>query len=232
MSSESAETWLVSVGAGRWQMAGIRSAQQAGIRVLALDGASHAPGLATADRSIVIDISKPDAVIDAIAASRVQIAGAISFAAEVGMRTVGALRERFSLPGPGREVCERLTDKTEQRRAWQEARLTNPRFWRPVLNLEQGIDAISDAAGPVIVKPADSAGSRGITRLDGDAGQQDQKAALERALSRSQSSRAIVESILPGREYTVETFADGEITHVLAITVKRKVRKVRRGPKL
>ncbi len=43
------------------------------------------------------------------------------------------------------------------------------------------------------------------------------------ALSGSQSQRAIVESVLPGREYTVETFADGETTHVLAVTVKRKV---------
>ena len=223
MNSGIAAPWLASVGAGRWQLSGIRAARDNGISVLAMDGDPDAPGLAVADSAMVVDIRDPKVVVDAVVASEIQIAGAISFAAEVGMRAVGALRDRFSLPGPRFKVMEQLTDKAKQRHAWEMADLENPRFWRIIEDLQQGYAAISDADEPVIIKPVDSAGSRGVTRLDGDAHKNEQRAALERALSGSQSQRAIVESVLPGREYTVETFADGETTHVLAVTVKKKV---------
>ena len=223
MTTSDEQIWLASVGAGRWQIAGILSAQHAGIKVLALDGDAAAPGLSVADQSMVGDIRNPQAVVDAVANNGLQLAGAISFAAEVGMRAVGALRDRFALPGPGLDVLGTLCDKAAQRKLWQEAGLANPRFWHAVDNSKQGHAAIADAGEPVIVKPIDSAGSRGITRLAADAGEPEQAAALERAFAASPSGRVIVESILPGREYTVETFADGKTTHVLAVTVKRKV---------
>lgn len=215
--------WLASVGAGRWQMSGILAAQRAGMRVLAMDGDANAPGLATADHGVVVDIRDPQSVIDAVAESNITLAGAISFAAEVGVRAVGALRVHFSLPGPGLQVLHQLTDKAAQRRTWEEAGLRNPVFWRIVESVDAGLTAIADAEAPVIVKPVDSAGSRGVTRLETHTSRNHRSQALAHAISGSRSQRAIVESVLPGKEYTVETFADGDSTYVLAITVKEKV---------
>lgn len=217
------ETWLVSVAAGRWQLAGISSAQRAGLRVLALDGDPDAPGLKIADRAMVVDIRNADTVLAAVRETRLAIAGAASFAAEAGIRAVGALRDQFGLPGPGLEILGRLTDKAEQRQAWQDADLPNPGFWRTVTTVAEGLAAIETANVPVIVKPVDSAGSRGVTHVGEDADEHRREIAVETALAGSPSGRAIIEAVLPGIEHTVETFADDTGTHVLAVTAKRKV---------
>ena len=166
MSPVDTRPWLASIGAGRWQMAGIRSAQRAGINILAMDGDPAAPGLKTANHSIVVDIRDPHLAIDAAVASGITLAGAVSFAADVGLGAVGALREKFSLPGPGPSVLKLLTNKAAQRRVWQKAGLKNPVFWKTVEHVDQGLSVIAEAARPLIVKPVDSAGSRSITRLD------------------------------------------------------------------
>ena len=43
------EIWLVAVTAGRWQQNGIREAQAAGLKVLAIDADPNAEGFADAD---------------------------------------------------------------------------------------------------------------------------------------------------------------------------------------
>lgn len=223
MNTNLNKCWLASVGAGRWQMAGIAAAQRAGLRVLALDSDARASGLEVADAGIVVDIRDTTAVIDAVINSGISLDGAAAFAAEAGMRALGALRDHFGLPGPGLEVLGTLSNKAKQRRAWHDAGLANPRFWREVATIEAGLDAIADADSAVLVKPVDSAGSRGITRLGTNARPVQRQTAIEVAFTASTTRHAIVESVLPGREYTVETFGDGTETHVLAVTVKRKV---------
>lgn len=217
------QLWFISVGAGRWQTAGICAAQDAGLKVLALDGDPDAPGLNVSDRSLIVDIADPDAVVKAVSDSGVSASGAASFATEVGMRAVGALRDQLGLPGPGAGVLERLTDKSVQRQAWHDAGLANPNFWRAADSVDACLEAIGAADEPVLVKPVDSAGSRGITHLPTNAGPELCEHAARNALSRSRTGRVIVESVLPGREYTVETFANDGVTHVLTVTVKRKV---------
>ena len=217
------QEWLVSVGAGRWQLSGISAAQRSGIKVLALDGDTKAPGLLLADHGIVCDIRDTDEVLEVVQQKKLVISGAISFATEAGLRAVGKLRDTLSLPGPGSEVIENLTNKVAQRNAWEKAGIPNPAFWRQISSYSEGYDAIRMYNGEVIVKPIDSAGSRGVTRLATRASREKQEAALQAAFAHSLSHRAIIESILPGNEYTVETFADQKGTHVLAVTVKEKI---------
>ena len=223
MNSSRLEKWLVAVGAGRWQLSGILAARRAGILVLALDGNTHAVGLKKANKKIVADIRDIDEVVTAVGKTGLPIGGAISFANEAGMQAVGALRDHFSLPGPGLDVMTALTNKALQRKAWDASGLPNPRYWRVVKTVAEGLQAIHEAPGPVIVKPIDSAGSRGVTRLESNVEKIVSIRALKKALLGSLTSYAIIESVLPGKEYTVETFADGQQTHVLAITEKHKV---------
>jgi len=211
--------WLVAVCAGRWQLNGIRHAMAAGIRVLALDGDPQAPGLALADRSQVVDIRDADRVVEAVRETRILPSGAIAFAAEAGMEAVGALREAFSLPGPGREVLGRLANKVLQRRAWQKLDLPNP-FWQPARSTAEAARALAELGRPAIIKPADAAGSRGVTKIEpGEAWEE----AVEHAFAASKGGEIILESLLPGIEHTVETFARNGKTTVLAVTKKRKV---------
>ena len=49
-------SWLVALCAGRWQQYGIAAARRAGLQVLAMDHDAGAPGMALADRSLVVDV--------------------------------------------------------------------------------------------------------------------------------------------------------------------------------
>ena len=215
----SPERWLVSICAGRWQLDGIHRARRVGLRVLALDGDAAAPGLAEADRGLVVDIRDPRAVVAAVESSSIVPAGAISFVAEAGMPAAASLRERFGLPGPNSRLTLALTDKAEQRKAWLAAGIPGPR-WSLARTVAEAEAALAQIGLPAIIKPVDSAGSRGVTKIETP----DQFAsAAASAFASSRSGRVLVESYMNGQEFTVETFAAAGRTTVLAVTEKIKV---------
>ncbi|MFA6091795.1 MAG: ATP-grasp domain-containing protein [Elusimicrobiota bacterium] len=215
----SAERWLVAVCAGRWQLQSIRAAKKAGLRVLALDGDPKAPGLTEADLNAVVDIRDPQAVLAAVRSSAVRPAGAISFVAEAGMNAAAAVRKAYGLPGPDENLTTALTNKLRQREAWTRAGVPGPR-WERVRTIEEAGAALERIGLPAVIKPVDCAGSRGVFKVEPGS---DWQSFAKTALSASASKTALVESHMPGTEYTVETFAAQGRTHVLAVTGKTKV---------
>jgi len=213
------DTWLISLGAGRWQIPGIQAARRAELSVLALDGDAHAPGLQEANRSMVVDIRDAQAVVSAIESSGIKPSGAISFCNEAGIVASATLREKFKLPGFGIEVAHALTNKGIQRKKWTEAGLPCP-AWRVVHHAADVPGVLKEIGGTVIFKPVDSAGSRGITVLKASDPWEN---AFEHARNVSLTHQVIIESFIVGIEHTVETFSHGGETFILAITSKRKV---------
>jgi biotin carboxylase len=217
------DSWLIAVGAGRWQMSGIGAAQAENIRVFAIDGSKDAPGLTVAERFAVVDISDAAAVVRAVVESGISPLGAISFVSDAGMMAAAALREMFGLYGLDRNASLLLTNKCRQRRAWTDAGLPCP-HWRCVTDEQRTEAALRKIDKVVIFKPADSAGSRGVAVVKPG---EDWRPALLAALAGSRCGTAIIESFIPGIEYTVETFSHQSHTTVLAISEKKKVRESR-----
>ena len=213
------ETWLIAVGAGRWQLPGIRAARAAGLNVLAVDGSSHAPGFAQADQVLVADIRDVPFVVGAVGRSGIRPAGAIAFCNEAGMPATAALREHFDLPCARGAVTRALTNKGVQRARWTEAGLPCP-LWSVVRSAEEVPAALMQINGMAIFKPVDSAGSRGVSVVAPGAPWQP---AFEAALKGSSAGEVIVEAFITGIEHTVETFTHRGRTHVLAVTEKKKV---------
>lgn len=211
--------WLIALGAGRWQTPGIQAARAAGLRVLAVDAQASAPGLAMADRALVLDTRDTDGIARAVESMDLRPAGAIAFCHEAGVITAAALRERFGLPGVRGEVAAAMVRKDLQRARWTAAGLPCPR-WRVATRPEEAEAALRELAGTCILKPVDSAGSRGVTVLEPDA---PWRAAYDAAHALSGCGRVIIEDFIIGLEHTVETFSNAGRTAVLAITSKRKV---------
>jgi biotin carboxylase len=213
------DRWLVCIGAGRWQLSGIGAAKKAGLKVLALDGAADAPGFALADRHVVVNLRDPDAVLQSVRDQNIVPSGAVSFVTDAGMASAARIREEFGLVGPNRQVALRLTNKCVQREVWTRAGLPCPRWFR-VTTRQEADAAAREIEGKAILKPADSAGSRGVHVFDaGDAWRDE----FENALTLSVSKSCIVEAFVVGTEFTVETFAHRGNSWVLAISEKKKV---------
>lgn len=211
--------WLVTVGAGRWQMSGIEAAKDAGLQVLALDGQPDALGFKFADRSAVVDIRNPQQVVQSVRDQGIIPAGAASFVTDAGMLSAAAVREAFGLRGPDFELTVRLTDKCRQRQVWTDKELPCP-TWFGATSLSDARNAIARINRKAILKPADSAGSRGVFVFGP---KDDWTQAFDAAMAWSPSRHVIVEAYVTGTEFTVETFAHKGKTWVLAVSEKKKV---------
>lgn len=218
------EIWLVAVTAGRWQRHGIREARAAGLKVLAIDTDPNAEGFADADQVLNIELGDHDAVIRALHAEGKNIQGAVSFVSEVGMMLAARIREEFDLPGPRTELTRRLIDKAVQRRIWEEKGVPGPQ-WAVFRDEKAALAAMPKLGFPMIIKPTDSSGSRGVTKIE--SAEENLSEAIARAFEFSRSGQVILETFIDGTEFTVEVFAaDGNI-HVLAVTEKKKVEGTR-----
>ncbi len=209
----------MAVGAGRWQVAGIKAARAAGIDVLAVDAQSDAFGFQFANRSIVTDIRDSSATIAAILQSGIRPDGAIAFCNEAGMIAAARIREHFDLPGSRADVTKALTNKGIQRAKWTEANVSGPR-WFVVRSKPEVPAVLEKLGGTVIFKPVDSAGSRGVNVINSG---EDWENAFAMALAHSISGEVIIEQFIDGVEHTVESFTHRGETRILAVTSKKKV---------
>ena len=218
------EKWLVAVTAGRWQRHGIREAKAAGLKILAIDTDPAAEGFADADKTLVTAFDNHAAVIDIIQKFNLPMCGAVSFCSEVGMMLAASIREAFHLPGPGTELSKKLLDKAVQRKIWAEKNVPGPQ-WKMYEDVPSALTALREKKLPVIIKPTDSSGSRGVTKIESH--NDDLTDAVKQAFEFSRSNKVIIESYMDGTEFTVEVFVINKKVHVLAVTEKKKVEGTR-----
>ena len=147
-------------------------------------------------------------------AKKLEIDGIMSFAVDPGVVTAAYVQERMGLPafGPYESVCI-LQNKDRFRNF-----LTQHGFNVPKA---KGFASVEDAMAekywypwPVIVKPTDSAGSKGVTRVDC---WENLRPALEIAFEHSLSKRIIIEEFIEkqGCSSDTDSFSvDGELKFV------------------
>src|SRR6266540_2228994 len=110
-------------------------------------------------------------------------------------RAIRRARE-LGLPGIGSETAHLMTHKVAMRRSLAEAGVAQPEF-AAVRTLHEGKEALQTVGLPAVLKPADSAGQRGLFLLRSV---DDLEAHLHVALIESASEEAIVESFHEGLE--------------------------------
>lgn len=220
---DNTEIWLIAVTAGKWQKHGITEAMDSGIKVLAIDADPHAEGLSSADKSLHLSLDDIDLVIDELKKLKLNFQGTVSFCSEAGMTLAARIREEFSLPGPGFELTKRLLDKGVQRTYWLEKGVPGPE-WKIFSDVKSATEYLLNIPLPRIIKPTDSSGSRGVTKIEQDA---DVATAVSKAFEFSRSGKVIVESFMAGIEFTVEVFVVAGEVNVLAVTEKKKVEGTR-----
>jgi biotin carboxylase len=197
---------VLFVGAGRHQRRAIGRVQQLGVRVVAVDGNAEAPGLALADAGETIDFTDVDAVAAVGRAHSVD--GVLTVASDRAVPVVAAVAERLGLPGIGSETAHLATNKIAMRRVFADRGVPQPQF-AGVRHFPE-VKAAARAVGfPAVLKPADSAGQRGIFLVRSA----DELAAqLVLTIAASPTEEAIVERYHEGREVnTLLVARDGEV---------------------
>ncbi len=195
---------IIVVGGGLLTVPLIQRAREMGIETIVMDGNPSAPGMEIADRVVIVSTRDVDAAVQhALQLSRsVRIDGVVTAGADVEV-TVAAIADALGLPGPGRDAAYRCNHKAEMRRTLHEAGISGPAF----AELKEPEEAAGHAARlgyPLMVKPMDNCGSRGVVRVDGP---EALAPAVAAAFPLSRTRTVLLEQFVEGSTHTVEMMA-------------------------
>ena len=156
---------LLLLGGARYLLPVIEEAHRLGIYVITCDYLPDNAAHKFSDEYRNVSITDRDAVLETALA--LGIDGIMSFACDPGVTTAAYVAEKMGLPFAGSyEAVSILQNKGRFRRFLAEHGFNVP--W--ARSYTEADEALADAAAfrwPMIVKPVDSAGSKGVTRVDG-----------------------------------------------------------------
>lgn len=210
------ETLLI-LGAGRSQVPAIKTAEDLGARVVAIDQNPDAPGFDHADDCQPIDITD---IEGAVRYAREQDVDGVLPTGDVSLPTAGAIAEELGLPGLDRETARIATTKEEYRKRFEHSDVPYPES-TVVTSKSDAIEFAEEIGFPLILKPSLSyGGSRGVVRADDT---EEIRGNFDHAMDATQDGSVLLERFYQGQEYTIESLVvDGE-THVLATSDKRRL---------
>lgn len=182
---------LLLLGGSRYAMPVIEAAHELGVKVVTCD---YLPGNYShrfSDGYVNASIVDGDAVLDAAAA--VFADGIMSFAADPGVVSAAYAAEKLGLPFQGSfEAVSILQDKEKFRSFLRDNGFNCPET-RVFCSADDASVNAEDVTYPVIVKPVDSAGSKGCMRVESPCRLPE---AAAYALSFSRDGRCIAEQFL------------------------------------
>ena len=186
------------------------------MRVVAVDRNPDAPGLAIADVGEVVDLLDVPAVVEA--GRRHGVDGVMTYAADRAVPVVAAVAEALDLPGIGTGTAHLMTNKIAMRRQLADAGVPQPRF-AALRTLHEARAAAGAVGFPAVLKPADSAGQRGLFLCESLG---DVERHLHASLVQSTEQEAILESYHGGKEVNgLLVVRDGEPT-VVTLSDRRR----------
>lgn len=191
---------LLLLGGTRYLLPVIKAAHSLGMYVITCDYLPDNIAHKYSDEYLNVSIIDKEAVLNV--AKRKQIDGIMSFATDPGVVTAAYVAEKMGLPscGPYESVCI-LQDKGRFRKFLENHNFIVPHA-KSYTDIEKAILDINYFNWPVIVKPVDSAGSKGVTRVDR---LEQLRESIEYALSFSHSGQFIIEDFIEKRGCSSDT---------------------------
>lgn len=206
---------VLVIGAGFLQDFVIRKAKAMGYETIAVDANPASIGFRHADKYKVINIVDEKACCEY--AQNENIDGVLTAATEYGVLSAAYTAEKMNLVGLNYEVAKLIKNKYQVRKCLFESKVDDTEQAYEV-NENADLVALSEKLTfPVMVKPCDGSGSRGVARVDEALQFAD---ACKDAMAASITHRAEIESFITGREYGVESLVVNGDVHVVGIMKK------------
>lgn len=178
---------LMLLGGSAQQVTAIREAGNMGYETILCDYLPDNPGQYAADHYYNISTTDREAVLNT--ARKEQIDGILAYASDPAAPTAAWVAEQMHLPGNPFHAVETLCSKHLFRLFLKSHGFNCPESF----SYQNVADALKDASAfpyPVLVKPSDSSGSKGVTLLKSSDGLQE---AAEAAFSFSRAHEIIIE---------------------------------------
>ena len=200
------------IGANDFQRQLILKAKEMGLETHVFAWEDGAIGKNDADYFYPISIVEKDIILEKC--SEIGIDGICSIASDLAVLTVDYVAEKMGLNANSIECSEIATNKYKMRNAFKKNGDPIPRF---IEVSENDTFDISNFSFPLIVKPTDRSGSRGITKI---ISAQELTNAIQNACAESFEHKAMIEEFVEGKEYSVECISFHGKHTLLAVTEK------------
>lgn len=152
---------IMILGGGVNQMPLIEAAKSCGYYVVLCDFSDYAPGVELADSFHLVSIIDAEAVLEV--AKKENIDG-IAANTEAAMKVVAYVAENMQLVGNSVSAIETLASKKMFRKMQKECGMFAPSYFE-VSTLAELNEKIGGMKFPVIIKPSESSGTRGTTKI-------------------------------------------------------------------
>lgn len=181
------------LGGSAQQVIAIKTAKEMGYYTVLCDYLPDNPGQYEADKYYHVSTTDVEAVYDVALAERVD--GILAYASDPAALPAAIVAERLGLPTNPSESVAILGVKHKFRKFLSENGFACPKVYtfHPADNVETIKEAIKDFSFPIVVKPTDSSGSKGVSMLNDTT---EMQAAIEWADSYSRNKILIVEEFI------------------------------------
>ena len=204
---------LVVIGANDFQNQLILKAKSLGYETHVFAWADGAVGEKTADYFYPISIVEKDEILEKC--REIKPDGVCSIASDLAAITVDYVSENLGLPCNSVKTSTIRTNKYAMREAFKKAGVATPGFIK--VTDDPKTWKIEGLKFPLIVKPTDRSGSRGITKISEP---EELENAVKYATKDSFEKSAIIEEFIDGNEYSCECISQDGKHHFLAFTKK------------
>lgn len=188
---------ILLLGGANTQIPSILTAKKMGYYTITCDYLPDNPGHKFADEYHNVSTTDKEAVL--ALARELQIDGILAYATDVAAATAAYVSEAMGFPTSPYKSVDILTNKDKFRAFLEENGFCTPRA-RGYSFVEEAKKDLENFKFPVMVKPVDSAGSKGVARMD-DASQLEEL--VENALQYSRCKRFIIEEYVEKYRYQI-----------------------------
>lgn len=188
---------IMLLGGNYYQMTATKTAKALGYHVISVDYLPDNPAHKYADEYYNISTLDKEAILEL--ARRLQIDGIVSYASDISAPTAAYVSEQMGLPTNPYESVKKLTRK-DLIRPFMEAHGFNTPKSGKFSTYEEALTFFKKYKKPLIVKPVDASGSKGVTKVYEEA---DFSKAYEEAMQYSHVKIIIIEEFLVRAGYQI-----------------------------
>jgi biotin carboxylase len=201
---------LLVIGGGIEAIPGVQLAKEMGLHVVVSDMNADAPCMALADDTLIASTYDIDSTVQQAREYHEQIRrldGVMCIATDVPL-TVATVAAELGLPGIPIEAARLASDKLLMKDKFAADGIPIP-WYSAVSDPRHLAEIVTERGTDLVIKPADSRGSRGVLRLSDDV---DLEWAFAEALQHSPSQRVMVEQFLAGPQVSTESLVVDGVT--------------------
>lgn len=188
---------ILMLGGAMQQIPAIKTAKAMGLHVITCDYLPDNPGHKYADEYYNVSTTDLDGVLEL--AVRLKIDGIVAYASDPSAPAAAYVAEKMNLPGNPYESVRLLTQKDLFRNFLMEHGFNTPNA-KGYVNKTHALEDYSRFKFPVMVKPVDSSGSKGVVKVFNP---EELSSAIDEALSYSRAGRFIIEEFIIKKGYQV-----------------------------